>query len=225
MTAETVLKKKVGWGPLLEREELPMLYAPQTVPGYTPPVSGIDNLGISSTDTFEVPGYGEFTVDFKGYVRVARSQPTSDDWVEAEVYTNMFEMCMRGEAGDIGEIVVTLNPEYMATGQIRTPPGAVAEAEDPTRPAKKCRMAVNALFEATQLGKTFFNKEPIILAIDNVRSIPPAGNPGWAGITQRMLPLYDINDPDGPPAAYLSSLNFQMGSYTTEAHIQEIRQS
>lgn len=223
MSAESG-KKKLGWGPLIDRSELPMLYAPQHVEGYTPPVAGIDNLGIRSTDTFEVPGYGVFTLDFRGYVRVARSQPTSADWVEAEVYTNMFEMYMRGEAEGLGEIVVTLNPEYMATGQIRTPLGAVEEAEDPSRPAKKCRMAVNALFQATQLGKTFYNKEPIILAIDNVRSIPPAGNPGWAGITQNMLPLYDVADPNGPPAAYLSSLNFQMGSYTTEATIEELTQ-
>lgn len=213
--------KKIGFGPLIDRTHVPNLYAPQTVEGYTPPVSGIDNLGIKSTDNFEIPGYGEFQVDFKGYVRVVRSAPTSQEWVEAEVYTNMFEMCMRGQAEGLGEIVVTLNPEYMATGQIRTPPGAVDEAEDPSRPAKKCRMAVMAHFQAVQLGKTFFNKEPIILAIDNVRSIPPAGNPGWAGITQRMLPLYDVNDPDGAPAAYLTSLNFAMGSYITEAYIEE----
>lgn len=214
--------KKTGFGPIIDRAPLNNLYAPQTVPGYTPPVSGIDNLGIRSTDNFEIPGYGEFTVDFKGYVRVARSAPTSDNWVEAEVYTNMFEMYMRGEAEGVGEIVVTLNPEFIATGQIRTPPGAVEEAEDPSQPAKKCRMAVNAQFQATQLGKTFFNKEPIILAIDNVRSIPPAGNPGWAGITQKMLPLFDVEDPNGTPAAYLTSLNFAMGSYITEAYIEEM---
>lgn len=214
---------KLGWGPIINRDELDMLYAPQHVDGYTPPVAGIDNLGISSTDTFEIPGFGTFTVDFQGFVRVARSQPTSETWVDAEVYTNMFEMYMRGEAEGIGEIVVTLNPEFMATGQIRTPPGAVEEAEDPNLPAKKCRMAVNALFEATDLGKTFFNKEPIILAIDNVRSIPPAGNPGWAGITQSMLPLYDVENPDGKPAAYLTSLNFAMGSYTTEAFIEQVQ--
>jgi len=214
-------KKKLGWGPILDRSNLENLYEPQEAPQkYTPPRAGIDNLGISSRDAFQIPGVGEFVVDFEGYVRVARSEPTSDNWAEAEVYTNMFDMCMRGEAEGIGEIVVTLNPEYMATGQIRTPP----EELDPETPDKKCRMCVNALFEAKGVGKTFFNKEPIILAIDEVRSIPPAGNPGWAGITQNMLPLYDVENPDGQPAAYLTSLQFRMGSYTTQANITSIQE-
>ncbi len=82
-------------------------------------------------------------------------------------------------------------------------------------------MAVGALFYLPKLDMTLFNKEPILLTIDNVRSIPPAGNPGEGRIYQ-MLPLYNRTDPEGKPAAYLTSLKFAMGSYITEAQIQSI---
>src|SRR5262245_22007992 len=89
---------KIAWGPRVDVGDLQDLYAPQTVQAYTPTAAGIDNLGITSVDTFMVPGRGEFKVAFTGYVRVARSQPTADDWVNTEVYTNLIGMHMRGEA-------------------------------------------------------------------------------------------------------------------------------
>jgi len=210
-------KPKHEYGPRIDLTTLPNLYAPQTVPPYTPPKTGIDNLGITSTDTFHLVGKGELKVDFKGYVRVARSQPTSSDWNTSEVYTNLIEMCMRGEAPGVGSIIVRLNPDFLSTGQLSTPFGD----ETLDQPAKACRMAVGALFHLPQLGKTLFNKEPIILTIDNVRAIPPAGNPG-AGLIHRMLPLFDQADPSGPPAAYLTALKFAMGTYITEEEIRSI---
>jgi hypothetical protein len=51
--------------------------------------------------------------------------------------------------------------------------------------------------------------------------IPPAGNPGNGQIYQ-ILPLFNRADPDGAPAAYLTSLKFRMGHYVTEAKIQRI---
>jgi hypothetical protein len=209
---------KLAWGPQIDLSTLPNLYAPQTVPPYTPPVTGIDNLGITSIDTFVVVGKGEFTVDFKGYVRVARSQPTTSDWNTSEVYTNLIEMCMRGEAPGVGPIVVTLNPDFLSTGQLSTPFGD----EKLHQPAKACRMAVGALFTLPQLGKTLFNKEPIILTIEDVRAIPPAGNPG-NGLIHRMLPLFDRESPDGRAAAYLTALKFAMGVYITEEDIEHIK--
>ena len=73
-------------------------------------------------------------------------------------------------------------------------------------------MAVGAIFEIPKLGMTLVNREPVILTIDDVRSIPPAGSPG-KGQIYRMMPLLDINDPDGEPVAYLTSLRFKMGGY------------
>jgi hypothetical protein len=208
---------KIAWGPRIDLEELTNLYDPQTVQPYTPPAPGIDNLGITSVDTFMIPGQGEVTVQFTGFVRVARSEPSTTSWNDSEVYTNLIEMCMRGEAPGIGPIVVTLNPDILSTGQLRTPWAVQCEAQ----PEKACRMAVAAHFDLPELGKTLFNKEPIELTIDHVQMIPPAGNPGEGRIYQ-VLPLFDTTDPDGRPAAYLTGLQFRMGNYVKQAQIESI---
>jgi len=209
---------KVASGVKLEPEKLENLFAPRQVEAFVPPPTGIDNLGITSTDNFHVPGKGDFSVDFKGYVRVARSTPTHGDWVNAVVYTNLIEMKMVGHADGLGEVLVTLNPDYLSTGQLRTPFEDMCEAQ----PEKACRMAVGALFEVPALGITLFNKEPIELTIDNVKKIPPAGNPGLGRI-YRMLPLFDYDDPNGPPTAYLTALKFAMGTYLTERELEAFR--
>jgi len=203
-----------AYGPRVDLKNLEDLFAPRSVEPFTPPPPGIDNLGITSTDTFFVPGKGEFKVDFKGYVRVARSAPTTDQWVDSEVYTNLIEMCMRGDSPEVGPIIGTLNPDVLSTGQLRTPHKDL-QCE---QPEKACRMAVAATFEMPRVGLTLFNKEPIELTIDNVKAIPPAGNPGEGRIYE-ILPLFDRNNPDGAPAAYLTSLKFAMGTYITEAQL------
>jgi hypothetical protein len=205
---------KMAYGPRVDLGGLENLYAPQTVEPFTPPAPGIDNLGIVSTDTFLVPGHGEFRVEFKGFVRVARSKPSTERWVDSEVYTNLIEMCMRGSSPELGPITVRLNPDILSTGQLRTP----HEDLNCAQPEKACRMAVAAVFELPKLGLTLFNKEPIELTIDNVRAIPPAGNPG-NGQIYHVLPLFNRADPDGEPAAYLTKLKFAMGTYITEAEI------
>jgi hypothetical protein len=210
-------RAKIAWGPRLDLSVLEDLYAPRTVTPFTPPPGGIDNLGIVSTDTFMVPGKGEVAVEFSGYVRVARSEPTSGAWDTTEVYTNLIDMRMEGDAGELGPVVVTLNPDFLSAGQIRTP----FPDEGRTLAPKACRMAVGALFSLPKLGLAVFNREPIILTIDDVQAIPPAGNPGEGRIYQ-MLPLFDRADPDGRPAAYLTSLKFAMGSYITEAQVRDL---
>lgn len=209
---------RVNSGVFLNSDAMDDLFAPQHVEPFSPPPPGIDNLGISSVDRFYVSGLGEFEVHFQGYVRVSRSVPTAEDWTSAEVYTNLIEMKMVGKSDKIGDIVVTLNPDYLSTGHLRTP----FEDLDKEKPEKACRMAVGALFHAPSLGKTLFNKEPIELTIDNVKAIPPAGNPG-VGRIYRNLPLYDAADPTGPIAGYLTALDFAMGTYLTEEELEEFR--
>jgi hypothetical protein len=216
-TAINTFHPKMAYGPRVDLENLANLYAPQTVEPFVPPPPGIDNLGISSVDTFLVPDKGEFTVEFRGYVRVARSEPTTKAWLDSEVYTNLIEMCMRGESPEIGEIIVTLNPDILSTGMLRTP----LNERQCEQPEKACRMAVAAQFRLPKLGVTLFNKEPIELTIDKVRAIPPAGNPGEGRIYQ-ILPLFDCANPEGAPAAYLTGLKFAMGTYITEAQIESI---
>ena len=211
MATAVTPEPKIKCGPQVSTNGVPNLFEPQTVTPFTPPPSGIDNLGITSVDTFKVPGVGEFTVEFSGYVRVVRSQPTTDDWASTEVYTNLIEMHMEGESPELGPIHVRLNHECLSTGLIRTP----FDAEGEEQPEKACRMAVGATFQLPRLGLELFNKEPVLLTIDNVRSIPPAGNPGKGQIYQ-MLPLYDVANPDAEPVAYLTSLSFRMGTYLPE---------
>jgi hypothetical protein len=211
--------RKTAFGPEVSLINCPDLYAPQTVAPYSPPPSGIDNLGIISSDTFAVPGIGESTVEFRGWVRVARSTPTADSWERAEVYTNLLDMHMRGESEMFGPIIVTLQPDVLSTGMIRNPSTAEGHEKD----AKACRMAVAARFELPKLGFTLFNKEPIELTIDNVKSIPPAGSPG-KGQIYFVLPLFSQSDPDGKPVAFLTSLKFQMGSYLTPGQMEPATQ-
>jgi len=204
MTTQTI-----RFGRPVETDGVPNIYAGAPVPKWTPPERGIDNLGINSIDTFAIPGVGEYTVAFDGWVRVVRSNPTSGEWANAEVYTNLIEMKMVGECEELGRITVTLNPDCLSAGQIRTPFDPYA-GEGPA--AKACRMAVGAIFDMPKLGMKLMNREPIILTIDDVRSIPPAGAPG-KGQIYRMMPLLDVDDPDGQPVAYLTSLRFNMGGY------------
>jgi hypothetical protein len=205
----TTSRPSVVYGRPVPTKDVPNLYAGTKVVPWTPPEPGIDNLGINSIDTFAVPGVGEYTVAFEGYVRVVRSKPTSEEWATAEVYTNLIEMKMVGECEELGRITFTLNPDCLSTGQIRTPFDPYA-GEGPS--AKACRMAVGAIFDMPKLGFQLMNKEPIILTIDDVRQIPPAGAPG-KGQIYRMLPLHDTRSPDGEPVAYVTSLRFNMGGY------------
>jgi hypothetical protein len=199
----------IRFGRPVTTDGVPNRYAGTPVVPWRPTEPGIDNLGISSVDTFAVPGVGEYTVEFKGYVRVVRSEPTSTEWASTEVYTNLIEMKMVGECEELGQITVSLNEECLSAGQIRSPFDPYA-GEGPS--AKACRMAVGAIFDMPKLGLKLMNREPIILTIDDVRSIPPAGAPG-KGQIYRMLPLVDVGTPDGEPVAYLTSLRFTMGGY------------
>jgi hypothetical protein len=209
MTITPPAGKSTIYGRPVDSDGVPNLYDGTPVVPWTPPEPGIDNLGLHSWDTFAIPGVGEFSVEFDGYVRVVRSECTDSEWHGAEVYTNLIEMKMTAHSEELGTIVTTLNPDCLSAGQIRTPFDPYA-GEGPA--AKACRMAVGCLFDIPRLGKTLFNREPVILTIDDVRSIPPAGAPG-KGQIYRMLPLYDVEDPWGEPVGYLTSLRFNMGGY------------
>ena len=75
MATAVTPEPKIKYGPQVSTNGVPNLFEPQTVTPFTPPPPGIDNLGITSVDTFKVPGVGEFTVEFSGYVRVVLVPP------------------------------------------------------------------------------------------------------------------------------------------------------
>lgn len=218
MTTDTATQTTV-YGRPVTTEGVANRYQGTPVVPWTPPEPGIDNLGLHSWDTFSIPGVGDFNLEFDGFVRVVRSEATDAEWHDAEVYTNLIEMKMVAESEDLGTVRTALNPSCLSAGQIRTPFDPYA-GEGPA--AKACRMAVGCTFEIPKLGKTLFNREPVILTIDDVRSIPPAGAPG-KGQIYRMLPLFDVADPEGQPVAYITSLRFNMGGYLTSERVDEIR--
>lgn len=203
------------WGPRVSLDGLQDLYAPQEIKPFTPTRGGIDNLALSSTDIFVIPGRGEFRVDFSGYFQVARQNPTRDDWASSEVYVNMVDIRLRGMADGIGPISVSINPSVVSAGQVFPSDGPEA--------AKACRIAAGVNFEMEEMGVTAFNKEPILLMNKGIKSIPPVEDPN--GVAHLfLLPLFDQRRPDAAPIAYLSSLRYTVGNYISQEAAEGFRQ-
>lgn len=207
-------EQPTAWGPHIDLNGLDDLYAGTSVDRYTVPAGGIDNLALSSTDVFEIPGRGQFEVDFEGYFRVARAQPASQDWAEASVFVNLADMRLRGTHPDLGDMSVTLNPDVVSAGQTFGPGESRAPAA--------CRIAAAAQFRLDDQDVTVFNKEPVLLMNDAIESIPPVEDPNGAARIYR-LPLYSRADPDGRPVAYLRSLRYTVGDYITPERAAECR--
>lgn len=201
------------WGPRVDANQLKDLYHPQELKRFRDIPGGIDNLAMTTVDTFYIPGMGETTAVFKGYVRVARASPTTDTWKTSVVYTNMLDINMKGESDMIGPIKVRINPDRICAGQITTP--LVAQIAGLEEPAKNCRIAVSVFFDVPRMNMTLFNKEPIMLCIDGITTMPPGGAHGVGGF-HKQLPLYNTADPDGSPVAWLTRLDFDMGGYLEE---------
>lgn len=204
------------FGPRVDSTNLRDIYAPEEVEQYTVRPGGIDNLALHSTDVFSIPDQGEFTVDFSGYFRVVRSDPTTDDWASAEIQVNIVDLRLSGQDSELGEVRVSLNPDITSSGQMFAAPG-------PQSP-KACRIATGAIFEMPRLGISVFNKEPILLMNEHVVRMPPVDDPNGHALLFR-LPLYDRAAPDGNPVAYLTSLRYGADNYVTEEEARSFRQS
>jgi hypothetical protein len=209
-------KNPEQWGPRIDIAGLRDNFAPQKVEPYTATPGGIDNLALHSTDTFVIPGRGEFIIDFKGFFRVARSNPTTSDWNTSEVFVNIVDLKLHGSHEATGPISVSLNPDIVSTGQIfpTTVPGG----------PKACRIATGAVFDIPKLGMTVFNKEPILLMNENIKSIPPVDDPSGHALLFRV-PLFDRKNASGRAVAYLTSLRYGADNYLSEAEVMSIRTS
>ena len=217
MTEGSESRQKRGkelWGPRVRTARLKDLYAPREVEPFTVPRGGIDNLGLHSTDIFTIPDRGEFTVDFKGYFRVAREDPSTDDWAAAHIRVNIIDLKLKGKDENLGEITVTLNRDIVSTGEI-------FPASGPAGP-KACRIATPAVFDVPALGISVFNKEPILLMNRTVVAIPPVNDPNGHALLFN-LPLFDREDTNGEPRAYLTSLRYGADHYLTEKEAEAFR--
>src|ERR1700688_1248990 len=206
---------RAEWGARVDLTGLKEIYAPQHVEAFTVPRGGIDNLALHSTDVFTIPGHGEFTVEFAGYFRVARANPTTTDWATSEVRVNIIDLKLLGRHEGIGEIAESLNPGILSSGQIFPTTGL-------TKP-KACRIATAAVFHLGQMGVSVFNKEPILLMNKNVTRIPPVDDPSGHALLF-MLPLHDLKHPDGEAVAYLTSLHYGADNYITKAEATAFRE-
>jgi uncharacterized protein DUF6073 len=204
----------VEWGPRVDLTGLKDNYKGTKVKPRTVTPGGIDNLALHSTDVFTVPGKGEFKVDFEGYFRVARSHPTTKGWTTFEILVNIIDLRLYGKHKLLGDISVKLNPDILSTGQI-------FPASNPNGNAK-CRIATGVFFELPQVGLTVFNKEPILLMNEHVKSIPPVDDPNGHALLF-MLPLFDRANPSGKPAAFLTSLRYGADNYISEQQVKDLQ--
>jgi hypothetical protein len=180
-------------------------------------------LALHSTDIFEISRFnaGPFEVDFNGYFRVARSQPTTMDWTTFSVRVNIIDLNLIGTHPELGKIRVSLNPGVVSTGEIFPAKPRKSKKEPP--PDAQCRIATAVHFEIPALKTSLFNKEPILLMNDHVRSIPPVDDPSGQALLYK-LPLFDLDDPDGLPLAYLTSLKYGADQYLTKDEVKAIRE-
>jgi hypothetical protein len=208
------------WGPQIDTKGLTQLYAPQEVRPFTATPAGIDNLALSSIDTFLMPDaagkHHRQEVAFDGYFQVARAAPSTHDWATAEFSVNMTDIVLhsKSDVKEIGPMRVRLNQNMVSAGQVFAAGGKQAAAA--------CRIAASVVFEAPQKGMAFFNKEPILLMNGAIKSVPPVEDPnGKAHIY--LLPLFDMKQPDGRPVAYLESLVYTVGNYLSREAAEKIR--
>jgi hypothetical protein len=203
------------WGPKVSTRGLKELYRPTKIEKFEATQGGIDNLALSSIDTFFIPGRGEFEVKFKGYFRVIRSNPTSEKWADAEWFVNMGDLRLEGKSSKLGQMKVRLNPDVISPGQVFAAGAANAAA--------KCRIATAVSFEMADMGVTVFNKEPILLMNDAIDSVPPVEDPNGEAHIYRV-PLFNVKEPNGKPVAYLTGLKYTVGNYITEEQANKFRQ-
>lgn len=165
------------------------------------PEGGEDLLDFVTWDTIEVPGVGEETIELKGTYMIQRDHPSCSNWNDASIDIKMKGLDVKGESEKLGKIEVSINEDYkVSQGQVL--PGTAVPSVESGAP-KHCQMNNYAKFNLKDIGMTVFNKEPIELT-HKITHVPPVGQGGGTGDIK--IPLYNMEDPDGKPVAYLKKL-------------------
>lgn len=186
---------------------------------FSMPVGGEDLLEFMAWDTIEVPGVGEETIELKGTYQIERQHPTSSDWNEAEIDIKMKKLDVKGISERLGRVEVSTNNEFQQS-QGRVQKGT-AFTDIPTGGAKLCEMNNFAKFNLPDLGLTAFNKEPIELK-HTITHVPPVGQGGGTGDVR--IPLFNVEDPDGEPVAYLKKVKTHIGDFC-KGHSEEEKEA
>lgn len=209
---------KIVWGKHVNPKGLPILYKGEGAPkkhirGVHPP-AGVDNMMLKTTDVFRIPGMGEFTVDFKGYFQVTRSEPDNPEFSKATVYVNFTDLRLFGEHPVLGEIMVDLNPNVVSAGN--------------TYPSRNiglaaCKINVAARFHISKLNMVLFNRTPIQLTNENVKGIPTIGEGGKANVF--ALPLYNWKEKNGNLFGYVEELEYMVLNYADKPTAESYRKA
>lgn len=204
------------WGKYVNPKGLPVLYKNDNAPkkhirGVHPP-AGIDNMMLKTTDVFRIPGMGEFTVDFKGYFQVTRSEADNPEFSKATVYVNFTDLRLFGEHPKLGEIMVDLNPDIVSAGNTYPSRNIGLEA---------CKINVAARFHISKLNTILFNKTPIQLTNENVKGIPTIGEGGKANVF--ALPLYNWAEKNGNLFGYVEELEYMVLNYADKHTAESYR--
>lgn len=164
------------------------------------PGGGDDNLHFTIWDTIEVPNVGTDTVELRGSYTVRRHEPSTRDWQTAEMDIEMLDMNVSGASDVLGRVSVRVNGTNV--GHVHATTSATTE--------KDCTVAGHVQITLHDLGVTVFNKEAVPLS-HGITHIPPIGQGGSSPDVR--VALYDVNNPDGEPVAFLRKVRTQIGGY------------
>lgn len=180
---------------------------------FTMPQGGTDRLNFITWDTIKVLGKAEGadqdTVELRGHYVIERRDPTSADWREGSVDIFMRELSVEGISELFGRIRASVNHEIGRPSMGQVLSGAVYDyvGDSP----KLCQMLGYMKFELLDLGLAVFNKDAILLE-HRITHIPPIGQGG--GTREGVdVPLYLVDNPDGPPVALLRRVRTHIGAW------------
>lgn len=210
------LTGKILWGLRVDPTGLPEIFSGENAPKEhilrQHPPAGIDNLHLTTTDYFFIRNLGQFSIDFRGYFQVTRSEPSTNNWATATVHVNFTDLKLFGNHEKFGPVTVDLNPGIISAGN--TYPASQGLLNGSVTTAA-CKINVAARFHLHDLNMTLFNKIPIRLTNDNVQGIPTIGEGGKAELS--ALPLYDWNAPETDHLGYVQELHYMVGGYMKRA--------
>lgn len=209
-------KDKPIWGRYIDPNGLKVLYRDEGAPkkhirGVHPP-AGIDYMMLKSTDIFRIPGMGEYSVDFKGFFQVTRSEPDTSEWKTSTVYVNFTDLKLFGEHAELGEIMVDLNPKIVSAGNTFPRDNFV-----------KCAINVGARFHIKKLDLILYNTVPIQLANQDVKGIPTIGEGGKANVFS--VPLYDWEVPNGKIFGFVEEVKYMVLNYADKQTVEKYKKA
>lgn len=136
------------------------------------PVAGVDEIGITMSETYEVEGVGRDTVTLEGKLVTRRGHPLfghgeeRQAWGTSTVVAEFTSLDLKGESKIFGPVHVSLNTTKPTFAIVRN---------------GRCVTAVDALISMPQLNRTFFTSQPVQLQ-STVTTIPPVGDQRTASV-------------------------------------------